>query len=271
MELGQPVPGLAGAIASPTIFLTDQGLTSGSLYYYRAVVRDSAGNTLITPQAVGVTASTPTRLVLGFIGDSTSVFAPTTTTTTGGTLTIPDAMARLLASDDGWHNVTVVNQAIRGSTTADWLPGNSNGYFAEARAAFAAAGVNWVFISLGINDANTANYNPVATYRDNLQAIVADLVGAGFNVVINGPFYTVPGSLAGRYNETSVALEQSYLGVIPSLADRVHVFAGSVSDAFLYFAMNQGDLVDGVHPNLYGAQVVAGFWERAFRKILALP
>jgi lysophospholipase L1-like esterase len=271
VELGQPVPGLAGTIASPTKFLTDQGLTSGSVYYYRAVVRDSAGNTLITPQAVGVTASTPARLVLGFIGDSTSVFAPTTTSIIGGRLSIPNAMANLLSSDDGWHNVTIVNQAISGSTTSDWLPDNSNGYYAGARAAFATAGVRWVFISLGINDSSTADNYAAATYRANLQAIIADLVSSGFNEVINGPFYTVPGSEAGRHSETSVALEQSYLGVIPSLADGVHVFAGSVSDAFLYFAMNQGDLVDGVHPNLYGAQVVAGFWERAFRKILALP
>lgn len=121
-------------------------------------------------------------LGIGFIGESIS--AGTGADNPGATI------ARLRALRPA-QNVYGCVQGHGGSTSALWASGST--YLVNAKAAFAAAGIRYVQIHLGPNDASVANAVSQATYLANMTSLVNDLVAAGYIVILHWATYiTLP-------------------------------------------------------------------------------
>ncbi|HWE35624.1 MAG TPA: SGNH/GDSL hydrolase family protein [Isosphaeraceae bacterium] len=159
--------------------------------------------------------------------------------------------------------VAVVNRAVGGSSTADWLPGRRT--FDEAERAFERAKVRYVVVTLGINDAR--GHRPAAEFRANLAAIVAALTKAGDRVVLNLPPAHEPGRSSRWADAETLALLRSYLPEIRSLTDGRGVLLGDTA-AFDYFRDHPELLRDGVHPGPAGAAFLGRRWAAAFRAVL---
>ena len=194
--------------------------------------------------------STVTTLAIGFIGDSITIDVPS-----GGS-----APPSLVATDLAVHGLTVtaVNQGVSSTQTNDWLPASTN--LTTAKAAFAAAGVRLVHIMLGTNDAYTGfTTNTAAQFRANMQAIIGDLVGSGYLVVLAQPPYS---SLS-----RDLTLLVAYQDELRALSNGVTTFLGDTS-AYAYFAAHTSELADGVHPTATGSQSLATMWEAALAPLV---
>lgn len=254
-------PGAGNLLAGQTaLALADTGLTPNTLYFYKLRVTDSLAVTATTGQyAVSTTADT-TALKLGFIGDSISIYTPTEASTTGGTVNPPVVLASSLSIIAGVREVTVVNRAVAGQTSAQWLPGTAQ--YIAAKAAFIAAGVDTVFIMVGANDGKNTVATPAPTYLANVSATANDLVSSGIRVILNWPTYTVPGSFADDFSAASTARIQGYAAQLYSLINGVTILKGDTL-AYSYFATHQNELVDGVHPKVTGVHSLARLWLQA--------
>lgn len=197
-----------------------------------------------------------TALGIGYIGDSI---------TAGSSLSGGNSPAQASATALSAYGLTVTatNQGVSGSNTSQWVPGAVSGYYATAKAAFAAAGVKVVQIMLGTNDCHTSVNTSVAQYATNVQAMVADLVHAGYTVVLAYPPYT---TASGR----QLTLLSGYLGVLDTLVDGYHVRQGDTG-AYTYFRLNPSTLqADALHPTQAGSDYLGGtLWARALRQLVA--
>ena len=117
---------------------------------------------------------------------------------------------------------------------------------------------------LGANDSTTGARTSTATYLSNLTAITGDLVAAGYRVLLNSPTYTVPGSGSGVYDETSIALAQSYAAQLLTLANGATIRKGDQA-ALSYFADHTNELNSGLHPSNTGAISLGGMWTAAYQ------
>ena len=259
-------PGTGTLIAGATsLTLVDIGLDTDSVYFYKLRVTDSLSVTATTQQFVISTRSDETPLKLGFIGDSISAYMPTEIDTSGGTVNPPIALKNMLSIISGSRNVTVVNVAVPGYTSARWLPATSD--YINAKAAFTSAGVTHVFIMLGANDSKDSLAVTPATYLSNMTAIVNNLTSSGFKVILNASTYTLPGSFSNDFSETSTARIQQYAAQLPTLVNGTTVFLGDTK-SYQYFATHQDELVDGVHPKIQGVHSLARLWLQASSSIL---
>jgi lysophospholipase L1-like esterase len=238
-----------------SVSLKDTSPGTGDLYYRMRVV-DSAGTpTTATSVQSASQVAIPAKwranaLNLAVVGDSI-------------TAQVTDAAGIIaqLQNEDQSVYVTTINSGVNGATTADWAPGGT--FLTPSIAAYVTAGVQWVWIMLGTNDAKTAVTTSVGTYSSRLAATAAAYVTAGFKVVINPPPFVVPGSLAGAFDETAPGLLASYRDAIPALANGTTIFAG-IPDLFNYSAQNPASSDDGVHPNSTGRPVMENMWVRSF-------
>ena len=138
------------------------------------------------------------------------------------TLTVQKITAhkRLARADAGvpWD---VYDRGSSGSSTRDWQPGGPSSLNARARSAFVSAfgrpdpktNPVWVLLMLGTNDVRSDNLFTAEEHQRNVQAIAADLVAGGYNVVINhAPAFDPATRFNGvTWNAASLALLQSYL------------------------------------------------------------
>jgi lysophospholipase L1-like esterase len=180
-------------------------------------------------------------LRVGFIGDSI-------TAGTGATHPPDVYFGRRWGTGSDGEPIRCVNQGGSGTTTADWLPSGSR--YLTAVSAFSAAGVTTVCIMLGTNDCKTATRISAEAYKDNLQEICDALVLLGYTVILNTPPFIVSGALGAWDSAAALTYLPAYKVARQEIADAdpTHVFIGDEL-AYDYFATNQTQLGDGVHPN----------------------
>jgi len=188
-------------------------------------------------------------LNLGFIGDSKTINNP-------GTGTIPTLVQTYLAQYG--YLAVCNNQGKSGSTTAGWLPTDttsetspgdlSTNYFNTALAAFRSAGVTHVTIWLGHNDVRSSM--SAATFKANLQAIIAALRAAGMAVFIPhlDPMFAPSGVVSTSWTDAMQDLGLTYNAAIDSLFNYTSIFPGD-----LYGNQNWQNfpeyMLDGIHQN----------------------
>lgn len=230
---------------------------------------------------------------IGFLGDSlTTGYNEAGRTITPGVndaaaLTIRKlSQTKTAARADSGIAWSAYNQATDGTTTSDWQPGDES-VESKAKAAFARAfgqpdpkaNPVWVIITLGTNDVRSdARHRFTAKkHGRNLQALTADLVASGYNVILNEPPpFVVPTRLGGvLWDAASLRLLRSYLpadqAVVASFARTApnRVFLGDTS-AFSLFAAHPAlfqkrGSSGGLHPNgTGGTDALAAGWARAF-------
>ncbi len=248
--------GLAALNAGSTLTLdnwTAADLASGS-------VGAAAGTSTVTgiaagaSAAVGAAAGTATvagfsaaDLILGFIGDSIWAL-----TNGYGTRDIPTIVGHLLTKEGAIRSVAIVNRAVSGTSTSDWVPG-VGAIYSNALAAFIAAGLAnnanaYVVIMLGANDA--ASGNSATIYDGNLKAIVNvganALVNQGIKVILCYPIWR--GDNAGY-----AAFLVSYQAKIDALVNGTTIRKGDVL-GYNWFLQNQGETADLIHCNAEGSE-----------------
>jgi len=194
---------------------------------------EETGTLTITEPSLGT-------IKVGFIGDSI----------TYGTNGAPVTAFSTFLTGLG-YTVTTNNQGQSGSSTNDWVVGDSDNYLSNAITAFNTAGVTIVHVMLGTNDARTP-YNYTATQHfTRMSGIVAALVSAGFKVVISKPLYTVPNaSFSGVvWPADCEPIYQAYFQMDMTLVDGVHVFQGDTANfSAAQLAPSTFLASDGVHP-----------------------
>lgn len=264
-------PGGGNSIAGATSLTLADAPPDGQTYYYKVIATDSASATVAYTQAPGGTWAAPS-LSLGFIGDSITAML-----NGDAVRTTAQECANRLAEIAGSRNVTITNQAISGTRSTSWTPSDPSAQLTNAKAAFAAAKVTHVLVMLGTNDCRTyaggdgygGAANSVATYQANMAAIVANLVAAGYRVIINQPPYVaIPGSTGGN-TEAGMALMQGYQVVMDNLCDGINVYQGD-QRIYRYMAMHTGEFADGLHPNLLGSETYGLFWALAAARVLGI-
>ena len=245
--------------ATSTTLADSTGLSKNTPYFYKCVATDSVSATVTSNQVAGSLLAS--AVAIGAIGDSI---------TYGYGLSAGQdpitQMAPYIAEMTTQKTVTFSNQAISGTQTSDWQSGSGN--LTSAKSAFASAGVTYVLIMLGANDAASSNHVSAATYGTRLANIVSDLTGAGYKVVLNYPTYIPSGANSGATDEQSVALAESYQAQIDALTNGNTIFKGDKL-AFNYF-MNNLSLyqADSTHPTATGAQKLALLWAHALDVII---
>jgi lysophospholipase L1-like esterase len=258
-------PGAGNLLAGATsLTLADSAsLTADTPYYYVCRATDGASQTADSNQVAGVLKAAP--LNLGFIGDSITAGYGLSAGQDPATQIVP--ILRKLYKD---RTITATNKAVSGSKTSQWVTGQTN--LTSAKTDFASAGVTHVHIMLGANDAASSNLVPAATYKSNLQNIIADLNGAGYKVILSYPTFIPAGANSGATTTASVALARSYMAQIDSLIDNVNVLRGDVW-AYNYFIGNLSEYQsDMTHPTAAGAISLATIWARAIEmNVLASP
>lgn len=211
---------LAGQ-TDPSLFDTPAGQV-----YWRAAAADAVGRGAFTNPVPSGPWDAPVRL--GMIGSSTMVG-----------LAAP--YVNYLRSVTPGRSVSVTNRAVNNSTVS--APGTwqlNDAWYRDSKAAFAAAGVQWVVVMLGANDA-TLGY-PAATYAARMREMVTDLAAAGFRVLL---------SEVGVSRVSSPLLRQ-YNAALDAMCDERTVFRGD-RQAFDYFAANwPAEIADNSHPNSIG-------------------
>lgn len=254
-----PSSGFA-ALTSTTTTEADTGLTPGTVYYYRFTQTDSSA----TPQSVTtllpVRASATAYLngEVGIIGDSIcKVGYPGSSA--------PDYFAVSLAKLAGVDSVSVVNQGQPGSVSADWVPGAGSGYLSAAETAFASAGVKYVNVMLGTNDAS--NGTSYAVYRANMAAMLSDLTGKGYVAVLNYPPAFWP-SVTSTANTAHLTVIEP---AIDSLVNGKTILRGDTR-AYDFFLRHQSESSDGTHPTTTGGTADLGLlWANGWSNALFGP
>ncbi len=241
-------PSPATLVAGATgLTLNDSGLTPGTTYDYVYQVTDAAG---AKSSSAGFAATTlpANGHVIGFVGDS--ITYGTGSSTANG----PQVEQAALAA--AGVPVGILNRGVFGSTTGGWL----STYLAPALAAFEAVACDTISIMLGINDVTAGG--TAAAYGANLQAIIAQCLATPgvTQVILNSLTY------GGHYNSwtaATVALEQTYLPVIQSVAATTPGVRLGDTTAYAFFLNNPQDLNDGLHPNQAGYNVLGAAWAAA--------
>jgi lysophospholipase L1-like esterase len=267
--------GISG-VGTANLIDASPGLTANTLYYYQAIATDSATPTpsSITSfiRAAQLGAASQTFVA---IGDSTS------TGVGGGGLgdtnepqnsAIQHTARNVRSFNSAYRNVTVLNQSIGGTASADWISSSAN--FATALAAAGGSFANmWVFIRLGVNDfqANVL----ASTFGINMASLVGAVVSHSGNVMLSYPTYREPG-LYGQDGVTNFAdgCIPGILGYLPyldALVDNIHVFPGDhvswpMSIMFPQYYDYWGSPFTpqsdpgAIHPNEFGTEMM-GFQE----------
>jgi lysophospholipase L1-like esterase len=190
----------------------------------------------------------PYSTTIGFIGDSiTSGVANNGI----GNIVAANKAVDSAVSDLG-SGFFANNKGINGSTTQSWLSS------IDANAAsLMSGGVEVVSIMLGTNDCGSIL---TADYKSNLQTIIDRLHIAGIRkVILQNSIYRV--GCAARLPEYHAAIAELVT------ENNGYVLQGDTS-AYEYFANNQAELGDGVHPSEAGHVTLGAYWANAIKSNL---
>jgi lysophospholipase L1-like esterase len=161
--------------------------------------------------------------------------------------------ANALAGMTNLRRVTVSNQAISATKTADWLPTDPSNNLTTAETALTAAGATDVLLMLGANDARTTV--AAATYGSNLSTIVTHLLA---NVTGLQRVWLCYPIWSGDTIATSLAEAQllvDYQARIDALVNGTTIRAGDKLGYEFFAAHPEYFQVDNLHPNAAGAAV----------------
>lgn len=251
--------------------LADTTAIADTLYFYKLITTDSAGNTVISAQVAGYSLSS--QLKIGFIGDSiTAAYSCVTKT------------QLRLAEVVNLRNVLVYNAGVSGSRTDNWLPSgtdltNALQNFNTNLGTPSTSNPVWISIMLGVNDVRVSPPgNSPATYLSHMTTIVNYLVSLGYKIILNAPPYVqIPQVSTGVGNngydtEAGMANLLQYPVQLDTLCDGVNVFKGD-RIATKYMATHLGEFVTTdigsnnlptlVHPNPLGEDSYAALWTNA--------
>jgi lysophospholipase L1-like esterase len=181
---------------------------------------------------------------IGFIGDSITAGVANNGS---GNIIAADTAVDVAMSDLGGGFVAF-NKGVSGSTTGSWL-----GTIDAVAASLVGDGVDITSIMLGVNDASAGV--ETATYKSNLQTIIDSLKSAGLRqVILQDPIWRVDAGQRLLEYQTAIAELVAENGG--------YVLQGDTA-AYDYFAANQSQLGDGVHPSEAGHLVLGGLWADA--------
>ena len=261
---------LLQTVTAPTPY-TDTAPGAGTFYYVHKINDTGSANTGNTTQVASVT---PTAYVIGAIGDSL----------TQGQESLgvgSDACSQLgIRLGTVLHPalVTVSNQGVGGTASADWISGNANltNAVTAIKAAATAAGAGaqtYVQIMLGTNDSKNAVAS--ATYSANLASAITYIKGAGIagfkGIVLHvPPAIGAPAPIYYGTGEGANGVIAQYAVAIAALVDNVSVFKGDTS-FFGYSLNNQGPLTyspENLHLSNGGYGALATAWAKAYVSIL---
>lgn len=264
---------LLQTVTAPTPY-TDTAPGAGTFYYVYKINDTGSANTGNTTQAA---STTPTSYVIGAIGDSITAGQESFGNSS-------DACSQLgLRLGIVLHPalVTVSNQGVGGTTSADWISGNANltNAITAIKAAATAAGAGaqtYVQIMLGTNDSKNAVSS--ATYSANLSSAITYIKGAGIagfkGIVLHvPPAVGTPAPILYGTGEGANGSIAQYATAIAALVDNATVFKGD-SSFFGFSLNNQGPLTyspENLHLSNGGYSALATAWAKAYVAILNPP
>jgi hypothetical protein len=194
----------------------------------------------------------PYSTAIGFIGDSTSVVddPPTWTVANLGS------------------GYSEVNMAVPGTSSGAFADPNSS-YLQAALTAFTANNVEIVMVRLGAND--SGSHLPAATYRANLEALIAELKNIGVKKVILSDQLFIDYTRTANWDAASLDSLAEYRVVNRELVDGETVMLGDV-DGYGFFEANPSYLYDGVHlGGGYGGMNAGKLLAAAFDRVIVDP
>ncbi|MFO0907048.1 MAG: GDSL-type esterase/lipase family protein [Isosphaeraceae bacterium] len=258
-----PGPGtLVADITGLSTYTDTPGGNPGDVVHYIAVATD-AGAAVV--QGLSVAAATNfAPIPLGMVGDSI----------TNGMST---SMASQFSALFPQYALTVSQQDNSGSSSTDWASnGGANSRVTNAINAFNAAGVKWISIMLGTNDARSPFLTSTNAYKANVLTVInafkAAIPTAKF--VLHGPpaIYN-PNLLVGNlWDDSANARLLSYVAQLDSLCDGVTIFKGDRL-SFASFAMNAPGYYnsnDPVHPSSTGAAALCQNQSKALAAVFGI-
>jgi hypothetical protein len=223
--------------------MTDTPAITTLPYAYRLAVTDGV-NTAYSN--IVLAALMQPTIAIGWIGDSIwgSISG-------NATATVPDTALAKLQRMYGPRNVISVNQALSGATMASWVPSAS--LYITAKAAFIAAGVQYVMYMLGTNGGADSV---------SMTATLTDLVSSGFTVILNYPGTFFPGGESGLAAVASL-MNSQVNGTTILLGD---------TEFPAWAANNRADFSAGyVHPTAAGQEDLAVLDAMAISRVIDLP
>lgn len=244
-------PGAGTLVATQTgagtLTWTDTGATTGTVYYYKEVVTDSAGSPATSVGNEAPASLWQTPITLGLIGDSI----------TAGAMWVP-RLEDLLKSARGPRKLgTTVNAGASSSTSTSWRSGSAN--MNAALSAFSTGNVTHVLVMLGTNGSAD-----MPTYLSDMTNITSTLVATGVKVFLLGPPYSTVDSIAAMVTLQRAELAKLHNGTtIFWLDDRQFELAASS-----YASGQTAFLSDGVHYNSTGGPLAGDAIYRALDAVL---
>ena len=229
--LGVLTAGSGNALSGATSATLVDTLPDSHVYSYQVRVTDSTAtpNVVTTTSGQGVLYK-GVPVAIGFIGDSI-------TGITGAFGTVAQEICQRLGQIAGLRQVTCVDQHVGGTTTGNWVPGQSN--YTAAVAAFAAANVTVVSVELGTNGGALSD----------LQSTASDLSARGYLVYVQGAPFS--GNLT-----TSARLSTLNDG-IAAMTNTATIKTSKTAPLFLYGSQHLDELFDGTHPTSQGVDSFA--------------
>lgn len=237
---GSGLPTPIGAAGQGIVSDGAEGVWGGIPSQYGITDPGSAAGELLYCEPTSVSA-----LTVAMFGDS--IYA-------GTMITTPPSTALATDLSTAQCTVTINNQAVSGTTSADWQPGQST--YTTAKAAIVSAGAKAVLVMLGTNDAATSVATSQATYRAHLIAIGVDCLSSGILPIFNYPPTLYDTS--GPFDAGSPARISSYCAAIDSLKGIPGFVVGETS-LHGYTAANPATIQgDGIHPTQTASDYMAG-------------
>lgn len=251
-------PGAGNKIATNASFPYTDAVPGPNEYYYKVVTHD-ATSTATSQVLLGSLWYAP--VVLGIVGDSIM----TDNDSLGDT--VPTEIVKCIKKLGIQRNITVgSNRAQGGTYTANWMPGQTA--YNNSLTAFAAAGVQYISMMIGVNDAANQNVS-AATYASNIAAIAAGYISNGYKVILHYPSYASPYVLT--LTEANVERLRSYRAALDALNYNNTTFFKGDTNSWSYFAEHLNELVDGLHPNLVGMASLGLLQAMAIQNVLIPP
>ena len=260
-------PSSATALAGQTMSsINDTSVSPGGRYYYVLAMSDSSAGAVPTytlPQVVVVPAGTVT---IGFIGDGIGYGVGTTIASAAQAM--QDDISAAYATATAPKTVGLINASVPGTSSIAWMPGGQ--FLQNAVAQFAAAGVAFVVVALGTEDARDDIATAPGDYFSALRAICAYIFAEIPGVVVI-PMFPPPIDVSraqAPFSVNSLGRLASYLTLFATLG--AAQLGGTLSlgdtNAWTYFARVLFDQIgaDGVHPNDLGAATLGALYARAF-------
>lgn len=153
------------------------------------------------------------------------------------------------------YPVRILNVAVNGTTTTDWLP--AGGAFISAKASLSAQpGRKFAVINLGVNNSKVSGRSTKAQYKADIASMCADFNGSGISVILVPPTWF--STTSAPFDASSVTFVQDYGTAMAELVNNSTIFLAGAA-GYAYFQSNPGNLAaDGLHPNDTGSTAWAG-------------